>query len=223
MLPGSYSLFHLHNDKTKHVAFFFQSEPHKVVYHNAVRTAEVNLGRFKKFFYAQSDQPPVSVNMTTLEARKQLKLNNNCKDMDWFMNNIIPEMPIPPSDAVYFESLTHDQTQKCLTVSDSDKSIVLEDCHLLKREQVFYLDTKKKFRAYKTKQCIGLNESRLALKDMCMENWTYENKQLKNMDRCIVAKDSRVVSVESCEKVGRESYWTFRYHFNWTKPLQYHP
>jgi hypothetical protein len=192
-----------------------------VVYHNAVRTAEVNLGRFKKFFYAQAAQPTVTVNMTTLEARKRLKVLNQCKDMDWFMKNVIPEMPIPPSDAVYFESLTHDQSQKCLTVSSINK-IELADCQLLKHEQVFYIDTKNKLRVYATKKCIGKTGSGIVMKDVCQEKWSYEEKQLKLQNDCLVGKDG-LVAVEPCANVGRESYWTFRYHFDWTKPLQYIP
>ncbi|ELT94181.1 hypothetical protein CAPTEDRAFT_25861, partial [Capitella teleta] len=79
-----------------HIPYTFGNDTsQRVVFHNSVRTAEVVLEHYKKFFYAQANHHKVDVNMTSLRARKQLKSDNNCHDFSWFMQNVIPEMPLP--------------------------------------------------------------------------------------------------------------------------------
>ncbi|KAK2143829.1 hypothetical protein LSH36_810g01050 [Paralvinella palmiformis] len=118
----------------KQIPYSFVEQPADVIYHNSVRTAEVALGDvFKKFFYAQATQQQVSVNKTSISVRQALKQNLACHDFVWYMNNIIPEMPIPPTDAVYYELLMIKDTNKCLTLDGH--SFLIADCVSLDRSQ----------------------------------------------------------------------------------------
>ena len=191
------------------------------MYHNAVRTAEVNLDKFKRFFYAQAQQvSDISVNLTSLQQRKTLKTTNQCKDMSWFMENIIPEMPVPPTDAVYYESLTNEKSGKCLEAGE--EGLAVKDCFPLKHQQVFFLDTSAQLRTYSDKKCVMVEKEKLVLKGSCLgSKWKYKDKQLQQDALCMFVNDTGKLAVEKCYKLGRESYWNFKYHFDWSKPLSY--
>lgn len=200
---------------------WLQSDPKKVIYHNAVRTAEVALGRLKKFFYAQSSQPSVLINRTSLEARHLLK--KQCHDIDWFLTHVIPEMPVPPDDAIYYESVTHESSGRCL--QRSDRLLAIAQCELLKPQQIFYVDGQGRLRQ-SPDYCFWPQQHQGAVSaGWCngkQKIWTYDESthQLTVGSRCLTAVDDNVVMMD-CNAVGRNSHWKFRYHFDWSKPLQH--
>ena len=201
-----------------------------MIYHNAVRTAEVALGRLAKFFYAQSTQPLVHINYTTLAAR--IKLKAQCHDIDWYLTHIIPEMPVPPDAAVYYESVTHEKSALCLQRSQNLLTVAV--CELLKPEQVFYLDTEGKLRQQphycfrpqdRSSQQLVRHGKQLVSVAECsdvQQKWMYDpsTHQLIYATLCLTVNDQMLVMAD-CKTVGRESHWKFRYYFDWTRPLHH--
>lgn len=62
-----------------------------------------------KYFYASTRIYPFKrVEMTdpeelaSLAERKQLRARLKCHNFDWFLFNVIPELAVPPMDAVFY-------------------------------------------------------------------------------------------------------------------------
>lgn len=139
----------------------FDGDREKIVQKNQMRIAELWMGDYKQFFYASTyTWPNKRITMTqedleTLEKRKQLRDSLQCKNFEWFLNNIIPEMPVPPTNAVYHGEITNLRTEACWYLhSDGNYIGITYMCffHRVLPENVFSLNKKKQM-VYK-KKCV---------------------------------------------------------------------
>ena len=210
----------------KHIPYSFQdSSARKVVYHNAVRTAEVTLEGYKKFFYAQSNpQYNVTVNVTSLRERKDLKRMIGCKDLKWFMKNVIPEMPLPPQESVYYEFSKSWHDNACITMEN--KALFARDCRVLDRSQYFYTTAKEQLKNWN--YCVGVHREKneVALVKCNDSDFVtrilYKNFRffLHGRNLCLYMHEDKRIIAKECLDENRQK-WTFTYHFDWSKPLSY--
>jgi polypeptide N-acetylgalactosaminyltransferase len=198
----------------------------RVIFHNSVRTAEVVLEDYKKFFYAQVHQQKVNVNMISLRNRWQLKRDKQCKDFNWFMQNIIPEMPMPPEEAIFYEHIMPiDNRDICLEVA-SDETFEIADTRPLKRSQFFYIDLNGIMHHMKTGKCVDI-EVGLVLKN-CEEVtrvWQHHPNEgkLSSGELCMLKNDKKVAVGACLSPLPLNYKWQFTYHFDWSKPLDPYP
>lgn len=94
---------------------------------NLNRLAEVWLDDHKKFYF--DGVAPTLSDMGDVSARKQLRRDLNCKSFQWYLDTIIPEMPIP----VAWGGISNSASQLCIdslsTSSDLGKAVGLWPCH----------------------------------------------------------------------------------------------
>ncbi|ELU15389.1 hypothetical protein CAPTEDRAFT_73412, partial [Capitella teleta] len=81
---------------------------------NLIRTAEVWLGPYKKYFYsATSIFENRHVNLTetewkSLEKRKSLRDKLQCKSFDWFLREVSPDLHPPPRNSMQYGEITNE-------------------------------------------------------------------------------------------------------------------
>lgn len=91
---------------------------------NLIRTAEVWLGPYKKYFYASTGvYQDRRINLTTeewtsLHKRISLRDKLKCKSFDWFLHDIAPDMLPPPRHSVEYGEITNFRTEACWKVLD---------------------------------------------------------------------------------------------------------
>jgi polypeptide N-acetylgalactosaminyltransferase len=55
--------------------------------------------------------------LASLQTRKKLREKLQCKNFDWYMYNIIPEVETPPTDAVYYGEIMNLQSRACFEMT----------------------------------------------------------------------------------------------------------
>ena len=206
----------------KRIPYSFQTKPQDVIYHNSVRAAETSLGHYKKFFYAQAEMKDVKVDYNSVKKRIKLKKELRCHDFQWFMNTVIPEMPLPPEDSKYYDTVKHIRSGKCLTLSGS--TLRLRKCEELNKDQIFYINTAGFFMHLVSGKCIGVSEDNVLLagKDICQHvsnTWEVINEMVRYNKICLAVKDGNV-SLNECNVMNKSLKWTFRYKFNFKPNIQ---
>ena len=214
----------------KRIPYSFNSRPVDVIFHNSVRAAETALGYdYRHLFYSQATHRDVAINRTSLAARIQLKRQLRCHDFRWFMENVIPEMPIPPRDAVYYEQVKVKDTTDCLTLRG--RSLVVSPCTPLDRAQIFYINTHGWFVHLASMGCVIARTHSVHLVNcsslVTVPRWTFTDDKLitthSNTTRCLArhhGNHTPVTMVTAGDCYNKE-LWTFSYHFDLTKKLSY--
>ena len=191
---------------------------------NLVQVAEVWMDDYKDIFYATQDSlPPIDIKSTL--KRKKLRHDMKCKSFDWYMKNIIPDMPIPSTDTVYFGRITKEKDGgKCLTVRNNEFQIVRCECVSWKNLTFAISQTGKfKFDEF----CIGIqrneNTQKLHLAQGCegSSKWTYDKhfKQIRLLsdDLCLEEDASNKIVVDKCDSKKQRQRWDFEITFDFTR------
>ena len=114
---------------------------------NLMRVAEVWMGEYKRYFYSSTRIYEIRrVSFTpeqkaSLKRRLKLKDSLKCKPFQWYLDKVIPELPIPPHDAVQHGEVTNYRSQACWMVLDDGYLAITYACYEHKTipENVFSL------------------------------------------------------------------------------------
>ncbi|KAI0207895.1 Polypeptide N-acetylgalactosaminyltransferase 6 [Lamellibrachia satsuma] len=108
----------------KNFPYKFDGDRESIVQKNLIRVAETWMDGVRKYFYAATRTYEFKrVELTSeenrsLQRRKDLRKNLKCHNFEWYLYNIIPEVPIPPMDAVYYGELTNLKSHACFEILD---------------------------------------------------------------------------------------------------------
>ena len=96
----------------------FDGNKEDIVQKNLIRVAETWMDGMRKYFYASTrvytfkraelDDPD---ERASLEERKRLRQRLQCRNFEWYMYNIIPEVAVPPMNAVLYGEIKSSRTQ----------------------------------------------------------------------------------------------------------------
>ena len=106
----------------KNFPYKFDGDRESIVSKNLMRVAETWMDGARKYFYASLRTYEFKrVELTpeeneTLQERKELRKRLKCKNFEWYMYNIIPEVAIPPMDAVYYGELMNLKSRACFEI-----------------------------------------------------------------------------------------------------------
>ena len=212
----------------RYIPYSFGDDAGRVIYHNGVRTAEIALENYKKYFYAQAKQfTDLNLNKSSLLERIKMKQEMNCKDFKWFMQNVIPEMPLPPKNAAYYDQIKmKSNDEKCLKFDGN--TINISDCVSQSPKQIFYISQEGHLIHMESKLCVIVEKLAIVL-DECTKVsnvWVYNEKFVdhisdKNFVFCLTAINSTDVKMMSCHSSDKNQRWKFSYRFNWNNKLSY--
>ncbi len=125
---------------------------------NLMRVADVWMDDYKKYFYSSTRvYTPRRVEYTTeekasLQKRFRLRKELKCKSFDWYLKNIVPELPLPPRHSLYHGEVTNYGSKACWQVMEDDYINITYNCyeHKIIPENIFTL-TKEGFLTYHEK------------------------------------------------------------------------
>ena len=86
---------------------------------NLMRVADVWMDDYKRYFYSSTFvyfHRRVKLDETelkTLEDRFELKKKLKCRSFQWYLNDVIPELPVPPDDTLYHGEILNRRTDSC--------------------------------------------------------------------------------------------------------------
>jgi len=132
----------------KPFSYKFDGDAFTIIQKNAMRVAELWMDDWKKFFLASSYVWPhkrTSFNakdVVSLNKRRVLKENLQCKSFQWFMETISPEIPTPPLDSVYYGEVSNSMSTFCFYVAEDEYISLTNYCYFYRQlpQNIFYLD-----------------------------------------------------------------------------------
>jgi polypeptide N-acetylgalactosaminyltransferase len=108
----------------KEFPYQFDGNKEEIVQKNLIRVSETWMDGMRKYFYASTriyEFKRAELNspeeLRSLEERKELRKRLGCHNFEWYMHNVIPEVPIPPMDATHYGEIKNLQTQACWVVT----------------------------------------------------------------------------------------------------------
>uniref|UniRef100_G8JLT5 polypeptide N-acetylgalactosaminyltransferase n=1 Tax=Xenopus tropicalis TaxID=8364 RepID=G8JLT5_XENTR len=114
--------------------YSFPKDRIKTVERNLVRVAEVWLDDYKEIFYGHGQHLLKYLpNIGDLTEQKQLRERLQCKNFNWYIKNVFPDMGTPLLRATGM--LSNPKLRKCLAIENS--TFVLESCEGNKKSQQF--------------------------------------------------------------------------------------
>lgn len=96
--------------------YSFEKDVATVLYTNLARVTEVWMDEYKNFFYQLNivaKNALSSLNQTTLEERKKLKKQLNCKPFSHFLDTVWPEHFLPAEDR-FFGQIRSKENEECI-------------------------------------------------------------------------------------------------------------
>lgn len=122
----------------KNFAYKFEGDKESIIQKNLIRVAETWMDGLRKYFYASTRVYDIkralldADEVTSLVRRKQLRQRLGCRNFDWYMYNVIPEVEIPPTDAVFYGEIMNLESRACWDVANDDVVTVTYICFLHK-------------------------------------------------------------------------------------------
>ena len=111
----------------------------EVIYKNYQRVVDVWMDEYAEFYYAIKPRYPFTKKeQTLLEKRKRLRRDLNCKSFKWYLQTVIPEMPLPWKNASYQGQLKNLGSWLCLDSEERDNFVGTTWCTEEKPSQYFY-------------------------------------------------------------------------------------
>ncbi|XP_033739303.1 polypeptide N-acetylgalactosaminyltransferase 4-like [Pecten maximus] len=194
-----------------HVAHIFKAgHPFKMEYSDLVynnrRTAEMWLGDYRKYFYyfnAGFAKPPEATDK--FDIMDPVKKKFKCKGFGWFLQNVFPELEVPPEGTLYFGTLRNSASD-CVGPSDSVKLqsyplLVSAYCYLYYKARNFAL--LENGRLMIDGKCIKVRQDLLVVGPCTngIGKWSLKEKLLMYIDGSISKCATQVTKVINSEKL----------------------
>ena len=134
---------------------------------------------WKKYFLASTySWPTKHISFTederaSLEKRKIMRRNLNCKGFDWFMENIVPEVPTPSMNAVFYGEVFNLKSEMCLYVTPKGFIGLTSFCyfHRLLPKNIFHIDVDRRM-VYRNR-CVVIDPFGMLKLGACQPLGTY--------------------------------------------------
>ena len=96
----------------------FDGNKEDIVQKNLIRVAETWMDGMRKYFYASTRiyefkraELTEQDELDSLAARKKLRQRLGCRNFEWYMHNVIPEVAVPPTDAMFYGEIKNSKSQ----------------------------------------------------------------------------------------------------------------
>ena len=176
------------------------------------------MDEYKKYYYATQDKLAV-IDTKSVQKRRDLRKQLNCKSFQWYMENILPEVVVPKWEPEYFGLLNMKNDESvCLRVQGG-KRIIMDSCDNMDGEHnVFGVDKAGQLK-WNNISCMQSNttNNRVYLGNCdvgTMWKVTKENTILHMPSNNCLTKDGTGIVLAHCENENTSQQWHFSQHFN---------
>lgn len=174
------------------------------------------------YYATQNGLQPIDLN--SLQERKDLRKKLQCKSFDWYIKNIIPDVPVPSETAILFGQLRHywSDYEHCLAVRKNKGQIHTDPCNnQFISEQYYQIHTDGRFTF--EKNCFTVNnETALILETDCSQNrhrsWKYDDYMIEYIPQklCMTFNPgSDKLFMAKCDYRDKAQKWSFLYSLDW--------
>ncbi|KAK3102880.1 hypothetical protein FSP39_014610 [Pinctada imbricata] len=183
---------------------------------NIIQIAETWLGTYKMYFYAVTGGTHQQLNLTAFKEYDVVKKRFHCKTFDWFIENVFPELGIPPLDALYYGPLGCDGL--CLGLrKDTDNVLGLFLCGSFRSKNFAFMKSGElRIENY----CVVPIDKSLTLHSCdgsIYAKWTYKDNILKyDKNVCIDVHHYASLTMVDCQNVTSVKPFEFRYKLTFT-------
>jgi len=108
----------VNKNRAQEFPYQFDGNKEEIVQKNLIRVAETWMDGMRKFFYASTRVYPFKRSelvdpdeLASLEARKRLRQRLQCKNFEWYLYNILPEVAVPPMNAVLYGEIKNSKSE----------------------------------------------------------------------------------------------------------------
>lgn len=197
----------------------------KIIAKNLMRIAEVWMDKHKIYFYAALrafDVRRTSFTKKDIQSMNERKFwiskNLKCHSFKWFLDEIIPEINVPPMDAKFFGEIRNKRTDFCFETSGSSIALT-SDCYFYRSRpsEEFVLDTNGRLKHVRTQKCVTIALPSIPVSSMklqlneCSESkhfiWEFhqEDVTLGSLRVKVVLEDGKGESVYCVSHASNES------------------
>lgn len=205
-----------------------------ILYTNLARVAEVWMDEWRFFFYALNPIVAKTIQkvgrenvLENIEDRKVLRKRMNCKNFEWFLDNIWPEHFFPKANR-FFGKLRHEFSNLCLqrpTVKYSSNQATVGAMEMdlcanqLTTSQLFIYDKQSKFLKTDENICLDSGSDPMPTRQVilapCSESerqkWDYNNRsQIIHVKSglCLDSPTKHRVQLDNCKNELQTLKWT---------------
>ena len=138
----------------KNFPYKFDGDRESIVSKNLMRVSETWMDGYRKYYYATSrayDFKRAELTddeLTSLAERIELRKRLKCKNFEWYMHNILPEVEMPPLNANYYGEIANLKTHACWELTDDYYIGMNYLCyeHKIIPENYFHIDDRNRLR-----------------------------------------------------------------------------
>lgn len=219
-----------------------------VLYSNLARVAEVWMDEYKDFFYTMNPSVKsiaMNISKETLDERKELRKNLDCKPFQWFLDTVWPEHFFPSPDR-FFGQIKSIASGECInkpgqTMGSTLKAIGvvgtspvgklgIEKCTIDPYPGQSFVYTKKGYIMTDDSVCFDVTSGGagnfvllLACSEMRRQKWRYDldTKQFIHIesDLCLTleSKSYKFVTIDTCTDTETQKWDLISVHWNGTR------
>ena len=166
----------------KPFAFKYDGDREKTVQKNLMRTADVWMDDWIKYFYASTYNWPSKRTYFTradrkrLEKRHELRKQLGCKNFTWYMETIFPEMPRPVDESTYYGEVANEKSEACWYLTNDSYVGLTYFCffHRILPENIFFIDNVGRLH-FRDSRCIRVDRNTLLLRVGACEDISHGN------------------------------------------------
>ncbi|CAD5224011.1 unnamed protein product [Bursaphelenchus okinawaensis] len=191
---------------------------------NTRRAAEVWLDDYKKYYLLQVPAAR-TVDVGDLTERRSIREQLQCKDFNWFLKNVYPELKIPTAT----KRFSIGQGTFCLDSWHKvqvDESPRVAQCHYMGGNQEWvYKEDKGQLAHANQVMCLSLTQNGFLINKPCKipqkQKWSLNPRtgQISNANRCLALIPKTVISVQNenfsvqgmpCDTSDVRQKWTIK-------------
>lgn len=189
---------------------------------NLQRVAELWMGSYKKYFYHTIGKKYefTASEQALLKERKQLHERLQCRDFKWYLENLVPDLLVPPFGTVLFGQMNAVGRSKCITYDSKTQLLVMNWCRNVTNLQMFaYIQSRQI--VFRDDLCLTMDRNNSVILEECNQLdpnqlWSYDpivpndvETKLKGLDRHrpVGAFRLKRLNYRSCLSVQKYDGW----------------
>ncbi|XP_071112056.1 polypeptide N-acetylgalactosaminyltransferase 16-like [Haliotis cracherodii] len=200
----------------------FPADSRRTILRNLGRVADVWMDQYKEYFYAAADFPR-DLDLGDVSERRSLREKLKCQSFQWYLNNVIPEMLVPPPEAQQYGEFRNHASLTCLTASPGQTRVNQTKLHLTgclgqSDAQLFYLTGDGYLRH--GNKCVVAGDNKMVGLGPCTHHAWEEKSQhlsLRGTDLCLTAEDNEYLILSECHRDSDAQMWDVSYNFKWRR------